>query len=57
MKKISATSSREQVTFWWDDNDIYAVLYQDAQLDIYSASTLKQQSMGRHVAPLRHIYY
>ena len=57
MKKISATSSREQVTFWWDDNDIYAVLYQDVQLDIYSASTLKQQSMGRHVAPLRHIYY
>jgi hypothetical protein len=26
-----------------------------AELDFYSASSLKQQSAGRHVAPLRHI--
>jgi hypothetical protein len=31
------------------------VLDQHAKLDIYSASTLKQQSMVRNVAPLGHI--
>ena len=31
------------------------VLDQHAWLDFYSASSLKQQSMGRHVAPLGHI--
>ena len=31
------------------------VLDQHAELDFYSASLLKQQSAGRHVAPLRHI--
>ena len=28
---------------------------QHAELDFYSASSLKQQSAGRHVAPLGHI--
>ena len=31
------------------------LLDQHAELDFYSASTLKQQSAGRHVAPLGHI--
>jgi len=31
------------------------VLDQHAELDLYSASSLKQQSAGRHVAPLGHI--
>jgi hypothetical protein len=31
------------------------VLDQHAELDFYSASSLKQQSAGRHVAPLGHI--
>ena len=31
------------------------VLDQHAELDFYSASSLKQQPAGRHVAPLRHI--
>jgi hypothetical protein len=31
------------------------VLDQYAELDFYSASSLKQQSVGRHVAPLGHI--
>jgi hypothetical protein len=31
------------------------VLDQHAELDFYSASSLKQQSAGRHVAPLVHI--
>ena len=31
------------------------VLDQHAELDFYSAISLKQQSAGKHVAPLRHI--
>jgi len=33
-------------------NEIRFVLDQQAELDFYSASSLKQQSAGRHVAPL-----
>ena len=40
---------------WWDD-DICFVLDQHAQLDLYSASSLKQQSANRHVAPLKTHY-
>jgi len=43
-----------QVTFQWDD-DIRFALDQHALLDFYSASSLKQQSTGRHVASLVHI--
>jgi len=39
----------------WYDNDIRFVLDQHAELDFYSASSLKQQSVGKHVAPLVHI--
>jgi midasin (ATPase involved in ribosome maturation) len=39
----------------WDDNDVYFVLDQHVLLEIYSATSLKQQSAGRHVAPLGHI--
>ena len=38
-----------------DDDDVRSVLEQHVQLDVYSASSLKQQSSGRHVAPLKHI--
>ena len=31
------------------------VLDQHAELDFYSASSLKQQPIGRHVTPIRHI--
>ena len=43
--------------FQWDDDDdeVRFVPDQYAELDFYSASSLKQQSAGRHVAPLRHI--
>ena len=42
--------------FQWDDDDeVRFVLDQYAELDFYSASSLKQQSAGRHVAPLGHI--
>ena len=44
-----------RINFQWDDNEVHFVLDQHAQLDFYSASSLKQQSAGRHVAPLRHI--
>jgi hypothetical protein len=40
--------------FWWVD-DVRFELDQHAELDIYSASSLKQQSAGKHVAPLGHI--
>ena len=50
----SAISWWEQVKFQWDDDEVCFVLDQNAGLDFYSASSLKQQSMGRHVAPLGH---
>jgi hypothetical protein len=54
---FSAISWREQVNLQWDDNDdeIHFVLDQHAELDFHSASSLKQQSVGKHAAPLRHI--
>ena len=55
---FSAISWGEQVNFQWDDDDevrFVHVLDQHAELDFYSASSLKQQSAGRHVAPLGHI--
>ena len=48
-----AISSREQDNFQWDD--VRFVLDQHGKLDFYSASSLKQQSADRHVAPLWHI--
>jgi len=49
MSKYSAISWCEQVTFWWDyDDNVYFVLDQHAELDLYSASSLTQQSRGRH---------
>ena len=36
-------------------NEIRFVLDQHTELKFYSASSLKQQSVGRHVAPLGHI--
>jgi len=49
-----AKSWREQVKFQWDDDEVHFVLDQHPQLDYYSASSLKQQSAGKHVAPLGH---
>ena len=41
---------------WLDgDDDIRFVLDQHTKLDFYSAISLTQQSLGRHVTPLRHI--
>jgi hypothetical protein len=45
----------EQVNFQWDDDEVRFVLDQHAELDFYIASSLKQQSADRHVAPLGHI--
>ena len=52
---ISAISWREQVCFQWKDDDVRFVLDQDVECYVYSASSLKEQSAGRHVAPLWHI--
>ena len=45
-------SWREQVNFQWNYDKVRFVL---DQLDFYSSNSLKQQSVGRHVAPLGHI--
>jgi len=36
----------------FNDDEVRFVLDQHAELDLYSASSLKQQSADRHVAPL-----
>ena len=43
-----------QVNFQWNDDEICFVLDQHA-LDFYSASSLKQQPVDRHIVPLGHI--
>ena len=53
--QFSAISCREQVNFRRDDDEVRFVLDQNADLNFYSASSLKQQSAGRHVAPFGHI--
>jgi hypothetical protein len=52
---LLAISWREQVNVQWDDDEDRLVLDQHAEFDFYSASSLKPQSAGRHVAPLGHI--
>jgi hypothetical protein len=39
----------------WDYNDVHFVLDQDAELDLYSANSLKQQSRGTQVTSLGQI--
>ena len=46
---------KNKLNFQWDDDEVHFVLDQHALLDIYSATSLKQQSTDRHVAPLSHI--
>jgi hypothetical protein len=46
---------REQVNVQRDDDEVRFVLNQHSELDLYSASTLKQQFASRHVAPLGYI--
>ena len=52
---FSDISWREPVNFQWDEYEFHFVLDQHAEFDFYSASSLKQQSMDRYVAPLGHI--
>ena len=42
---------------WWerDENDVRFILDEHTELNLYSANSLKQHSMGRHVAQLGHI--
>ena len=56
ISNFAAISWREQVNnIQWDDEEVRFVQDQHAKLDLYSASTLKQQSAARHVAPVWHI--
>ena len=52
---FNAKMSNFSAISWWNNDDVLIVLDQHAELDFYSASSLKQQSAGRHVAPLGHI--
>jgi hypothetical protein len=53
MSNFSAISRREQVTFWWDDNDdVLFILDLYAEMDLHSASSLKRQSAVKHVPPV-----
>jgi hypothetical protein len=48
--------SENKLHFWWDEEkDVRFVLDKHTELNFYSASSLKQQSSGKHVAPLGHI--
>ena len=49
------TTLLEWVNFQWDDDEVCFVLDQHAELDFYSASSLKQQSADTYVTPLGHI--
>jgi hypothetical protein len=44
---FSPISWREQVNVQWDDDEVRFVLDQHAELDLYSASSLKQQFAGK----------
>jgi hypothetical protein len=46
----ASISWREHVTYQWDDDEVRFVLDQRAELDFYSARSLKQQCAGRHKA-------
>jgi hypothetical protein len=41
--------------FQWDVDEVRFVLDQHAELDFYSANSLKQQSAGKHISPHGHI--
>jgi hypothetical protein len=55
IQQFSAIPWRKQVNFQWDDDEVCFLLDQHAELDFYSASSLKQQSACRDVTPLGHI--
>ena len=54
-EQFSAISWREQITFWWDDDDACYTRPTRWAGNFNNASSLKQQSTGRHVAAFIHI--
>jgi hypothetical protein len=48
---VQITPRREEVTFWWDDDNVFFVLDQHAEWCFYGSSSLTHQSAGRHIAP------
>jgi len=49
---VSYILARRSYIRWHDDDDIRSLIDQHAELDIYSAISLKQQSASTHVALL-----
>ena len=54
-QQFSAILWREQVSYQGDDDEVCFVLDEHAELDLISASSLKQQSAKRKVSPFGHI--
>jgi hypothetical protein len=54
-QQFLAISWREQVHCQCDDDEVRFVQDQHTELYFHTASSLKQQIAGRHVAPLGHI--
>ena len=51
----TAISWREKFNLQSDDDEVRLVPDQHANLNLYSASSLKQQTVDSYVAPLEHI--
>jgi hypothetical protein len=49
---VQLYQGENKLVFHWDDDGVHFVLEQYAELDLHSASSLKQQSGLRHVVPL-----
>jgi hypothetical protein len=56
VNNLSGISWQEQVTFQWNNDDVFFVLDHHSYLDFYSAISLKQQSAERHVTLLLFLY-
>ena len=55
LRNLSLYHGENKLYFQWDDEEVRFVLDQHSELDIHSASSLKQQSADRNVVPLGQI--
>jgi hypothetical protein len=58
VQNVTKRSDNEQVNYQWYEDEVRFVLDQHAKFEFYSASSLKQQSAGRHnlLSPLQTMY-
>jgi hypothetical protein len=55
MNNFSAKLWQVQVASWWEGDTVHFLLTNSLICNFHSASSLKQQSVDRYFAPLRHI--